>query len=103
MTIVKFWLGGVSADVSGEKPVRELVPESFAAMLRDHLSINSTAVVTITKKGIKVGGVGRHLTLKLLSRRRAHPHGPSCRRRSRGARPRAPASSSSRTSVLPRR
>ena len=55
MTIVKFWLGGVEAAVSGDKGAsRDVVPAALLERLCDHLSINSTAVTTISNKGLKV-------------------------------------------------
>lgn len=54
MSIVKFWLGGHQADVSNEKAGPELVPAALRSTLCDHLCINSTAVITLTRKGAKV-------------------------------------------------
>jgi magnesium-transporting ATPase (P-type) len=55
MTVVKAWLGGI--DGSFEAPgaaASAPYPEPLRDLLRDHVSINSTAVIVMAKNGLRV-------------------------------------------------
>jgi len=60
MTVVRGWFAGADVKFSDDDGVKEgnagsssLVPPSILGMLRDHLSINSTALIVITDRGVK--------------------------------------------------
>ena len=53
MTVVEGWFGGVESVFTNDK-TRANVPPALTLTLRDHLSINSTAVTIVNDKGLKV-------------------------------------------------
>ena len=53
MIVVEGWFGGQGAVFSSEKGHANVVPAVLLSTLRDHLSINSTAVIAINDKGLK--------------------------------------------------
>ena len=66
MTVVRGWFAGADVKFSEDDGMKggptgsssssssSLVPTSILGMLRDHLSINSTALIVVNDRGVKV-------------------------------------------------
>ena len=61
MTVVRGWFAGADVKFSADDVANgsnagssSLVPTPILGMLRDHLSINSTALIVVNDRGVKV-------------------------------------------------
>ena len=54
MGVVEGWFGGLDSVFSTDRGHVNSVPPALTHIVRDHLSINSTAVIMINEKGSKV-------------------------------------------------
>jgi len=69
MTVVKVWMAARRLPCRRTSPAATLIPAALFGKLCDHLCINSTAVITVNKKGLKVGGAA----LREVHARNTHP------------------------------